>query len=135
MDYAQQLQLGCQHLRQQDPHFTELIDKYGLPTIKPHTDYYQTLVESIISQQLSVKAAATITSRFIDSYQHFPTPKEILETDFDTLRSAGLSGQKANYIRDLALHVDSGSLDFEHLDNLDDKQIIDELTAVKGIGE
>lgn len=135
MNYARQLELGCQHLSQQDPRFKPLIEKYGLPTIKPHTDYYQTLVESIISQQLSVKAAATITSQFIDLYHHFPTPSEILTTDFETLRSVGLSGQKANYIRDLALHVENHSINFERLDSLDDQQIIDELTAVKGIGE
>lgn len=135
MDFKQQLETGCAHLRQRDPIFGPLIDRYGLPTITPHSDYYQTLVESIISQQLSVKAAATIRRRFIDLYDHFPAPSEVLNTDIDQLRSVGLSGRKTSYIQDLAYKVEDGIVRFEHLDNLDNQQIISQLTEVKGIGQ
>ncbi len=116
-------------------HLASLVDAFGLPTFSPHGNYYQELVESIISQQLSVKAAATINRRFVDLFGHFPTPEEILGKDFDELRSAGLSGQKTGYIRDLAQHVLDGSVRFDHLDTLSNDEIIAELTAVKGIGE
>lgn len=112
-----------------------LVSQFPAPTFRPHTDYYRELVESIISQQLSVKAAATITRRFIDCFEHFPEPQEILDRDFEELRSVGLSGQKTNYIRDLAQKVIDGSVQFDHLDQLSNSDIIAELTAVKGIGE
>lgn len=111
-----------------------LIDAFGLPTLAPHTNYYQELVGSIISQQLSVKAAATIQGRFEALFGHFPAPQEILARDIDELRSVGLSGQKTVYIRDLAAHVLDGSVRFDHLAHLSNDEIIAELTAVKGIG-
>ena len=123
------------HLSTHDTLLASLIEKYPAPTLVPHTNYYQELVESIISQQLSVKAAATITARFIESFGHFPAPEEIISRDVDQLRSCGLSGQKATYIRDLASKVIDGSVQFDHLGNLDNQEIISELTAVKGIGE
>lgn len=135
MDWQKELQRGTEHIRTHDALLAPLITAHGLPTLKPHGNYYQELVESIISQQLSVKAAATILGRFIDLFGHFPAPEEILEKDFEVLRSAGLSGQKTGYIRDLAQHVIEGKVRFEHLDQLSNEEIIAELTAVKGIGE
>lgn len=121
-------------MRQYDPIMAELIDAFGLPTLAPHTNYYQELVGSIISQQLSVKAAATIQGRFEALFGHFPTPEEILMRDIDELRGVGLSGQKTVYIRDLAAHVLDGSVKFDHLSSRSNDEIIAELTAVKGIG-
>ena len=134
MDFSRELHLGCEHLRQHDPIMAELIDTFGLPTLAPHTNYYQELVGSIISQQLSVKAAATIQGRFEALFGHFPTPEEILMRDIDELRGVGLSGQKTVYIRDLAAHVLDGSVKFDHLLSRSNDEIIAELTAVKGIG-
>jgi len=134
-DFEWQLAIGCEHLRAHDAILAPLIKLSGLPTFAPHRNYYQALVSSIISQQLSVKAAATINGRFIDLFHHFPTPEDILAKDFEELRSVGLSGQKTTYIRDLAARVSDGSVKFEHLDSLPNNQIITELTAVKGIGE
>ncbi len=128
--------LAAEHLSKHDPYLAPVVAKYGLCTIRPHTDYYQDLVESIISQQLSVKAAATIAGRFKDLFGgKLPQPEEILTKDIDTLRSAGLSAQKANYVRDLARHVLDGKVSFEHLPGLRNEAIISELTDVKGVGE
>lgn len=135
MDWQKELERGVEHIRTHDALLAPLIATHGQPSFKPHGNYYQELVESIISQQLSVKAAATILRRFIDLFGHFPTPEEILEKDFDELRSVGLSGQKTGYIRDLAEHVIEGKVRFDHLDALPNEAIIAELTAVKGIGE
>lgn len=119
-----------------DPHLKPVIAKHGLCTIEPHTNYYQDLVESIIGQQLSVKAAATITTRFKDLFGgHLPTPEEILAKDIEELRSAGLSRAKAAYVHDLAQHVVDGKVTFDHLPGLSNDEIIKELTDVKGIGE
>lgn len=126
---------AIEHLRRHDARLAVLIDQYPAPTFTPHTNYYQELVESIISQQLSVKAAATIGRRFVDTFGHFPEPHEILAHDETDLRAAGLSGQKTRYIRDLAAKVIAGEVQFDHLDGLSNDQIVQELTAVKGIGE
>jgi DNA-3-methyladenine glycosylase II len=134
MNYSQELKRGCDHLRRHDPVMAELIDQFGLPTLAPHTNYYQELVGSIISQQLSVKAAATIQGRFVALFGHFPAPGEILERDIDELRNVGLSGQKTIYIRDLAARILDGSVRFDHLAGRSNDEIIAELTAVKGIG-
>lgn len=105
--------------------------------MRPHQDYYQALVRSIISQQLSVKAADTIERRFCALFEgeSFPTPEAILTKNIDQLRSAGLSRGKATYVRDLAQHVIDGKITFDHLDALSNEDVIRELTAVKGIGE
>jgi DNA-3-methyladenine glycosylase II len=101
----------------------------------PHKNYYQELVESIISQQLSVKAAATILKRFKAIFSSdFPSPEDILVTDIEVLRSVGLSRQKASYIKDLATRVLEGSIQFSHLDSLSNQQVIDELVQIKGVG-
>lgn len=135
MDWQKELETGVKHIRGNDALLSPFIEAHGLPTFAPHGNYYQELVESIISQQLSVKAAATILRRFIELFGHFPRPEEILTRDFDELRGVGLSGQKTGYIRDLAQHVIEGKIRFDHLDTLPNGEIIAELTAVKGIGE
>lgn len=121
----------------QDPVLAPVIAQYGLCTIRPHRNYYQELADSIISQQLSVKAARTIVQRFCELFggTAFPLPEAILQKDTDELRTAGLSRAKASYVRDLAQHVIDGRLRFDHLDQLTNDEVIHALTPVKGIGE
>ncbi|HEY5805972.1 MAG TPA: DNA-3-methyladenine glycosylase [Candidatus Saccharimonadales bacterium] len=127
---------AASYLAEHDSALKPVIENVGLCTIRPHKNYYQELVESIISQQLSVKAAATIFKRFKDLFGGgFPAPEEILAKSIDELRSVGLSRGKAMYVRDLAQHVLDGKVRFDHLDSLSNEEIIRELTAVKGIGE
>jgi DNA-3-methyladenine glycosylase II len=124
------------HLAQQDTVLAAAIKRAGPCTIRPHKNYYQELVDSIISQQLSIKAAATIFKRFKELFGgSFPTPEQILTKEIDELRSVGLSRGKAMYVRDLARHIVDGQLKFGHLDSLSNEEVIAELTAVKGIGE
>jgi DNA-3-methyladenine glycosylase II len=123
-------------LSEHDPHLRPVIAQAGLTDMAPHHEYYRALANSIIGQQLSVKAAATIKQRFVDLFGGtFPTPEAILARPAEELRSAGLSGQKAAYIRDLAQHVVDGKVRFDHLDEQTNREIIDELTDIKGIGE
>ncbi len=134
MNFEEQLKLGADHLSAHDPIMRHLVDEFGLPAFRPHQNYYRELVESIISQQLSVKAAATILGRFIDLLGHFPEPKEILSRSIEEMRNVGLSRLKAGYIQDLASRVHDGSVSFENLDSMSNEQIIENLTQVKGIG-
>lgn len=129
------LKAGREHLIAADPILGSVITNAPLPSFVPHGNYYQELVESIISQQLSVKAAATILKRFRDLFgDTFPSPEDILTKDIEVYRSVGLSRQKATYISDLAQKVLDGSVQFNHLDALTNQQVIEELTAIKGVG-
>lgn len=123
------------HLKSHDAAMLILIERYPPPLFAAHSNYYQSLVESIIGQQLSVKAAAAIRDRFVQLFDgEFPSPEQIITVDIETYRNVGLSRPKARYIIDLAEHVIDGSIHFDHLDTLSNQQIIDELTVVKGIG-
>lgn len=135
-EYQTLLKAGSTHLSNNDKQLSLIIAKYGPCTIAPHTNYYEELVSSIIGQQLSVKAAATIWQRFIALYDNkTPTPEQILRTDIETIRKVGASYAKANYIKDLAAHVINKQLDLAHIATLPNETIIEQLTAIKGIGE
>jgi DNA-3-methyladenine glycosylase II len=128
-------------LRAGDPVMERLIEEHGaivradLKRDRPG-DAYGALLRSIVGQQLSTKAASTIYGRMLDLFGgHPPTPKQLLAVDPDKIRAAGLSRPKISYLRDLAVHVQKGELELEHLDELADEEVIEQLTAVKGIGE
>lgn len=123
------------HLAANDAFLADLIQNYPAPAFTPHINYYHELVSSIISQQLSVKAAHTIEGRFKDLFGgDFPSPELILEKDIEELRAVGLSRPKAGYIQDLAVKILDGTVRFDTLDTLSNQEVVDELTKVKGIG-
>jgi DNA-3-methyladenine glycosylase II len=97
---------------------------------------FASLVGTIISQQLSTKAAATIHKRVVDLAGGHArlTPERLLTLDAPALRAAGLSGQKVTYVRDLAARVRDGALDLHALDGHDDEEVIARIMAVKGLG-
>ena len=98
-------------------------------------DAYGTLLGSVVSQQLSTKAARTIYNRVLELFGgHTPTPAELLAADPADLRACGLSGRKVEYVRDLAAHVESGELELDRLGELSDDEVIAEITAVRGFG-
>jgi DNA-3-methyladenine glycosylase II len=136
MDFEQKLLQATEHLRKHDPVLAAVIARSGPCTIRPHQNYYQELVDSIISQQLSVHAARAIENRFRDLFGgKFPAPVEILSTDVESLRKIGFSRAKAAYVLDLAQHIVDGKVKFDHLDSLSNEEVIAELIQVKGIGE
>lgn len=129
------MQDALDHLSSSDPVIAELIAEHTVTPLISHSNYYQELVQSIIGQQLSVKAARTIRNRFVALFgDEFPTPDAILTKDIETLRSVGLSRQKAVYIQDLAYKVIEGEVRFDTLDGLTNDEIITELTKIKGVG-
>lgn len=134
--FTRKLQTAADYLARQDEILAPVIATSGLPDFLPHTDYYGALVNSIIGQQLSVKAAASIKGRFKELFGgDFPAPSAILEKSTEELRSVGLSGAKVNYVRDLADHILDGRIHFNDLDLLTNDEITAKLTDVKGIGE
>ncbi len=131
-----ELKRAADHLSEHDATLAPIIIRSKLPTLKPHRNYYWELVDSIISQQLSVKAAASIERRFQELFgSEFPEPSAILERSVEELRTVGLSRPKAAYIHDLAQHIIDGKLKFDRIDSQSNEEIIAELTDVKGIGE
>jgi DNA-3-methyladenine glycosylase II len=130
------LKKAAKHLSEADPALRSIISRAGPSTLAPHTDYYGALVNSIIGQQLSVKAASSIKQRLRNLFDgELPSPEQILKTSVEELRAIGFSNAKANYIRDLAQHIIDGRVVFDHFPSLSNAEIITELTDVKGIGE
>ena len=128
-------------LRDSDPVMARLIDEHH-PLVKadlkeqPSRDAYGALLRSIVGQQLSTKAAATIYGRMLELFGgHAPTPRQLLEVKPDEIRAAGLSRPKIAYLRDLAVHVEEGRLDLEHLPELSDEEVSAQLTDIKGLGQ
>ena len=134
--WQQTLRSAEKQLANADPIMAALISAHGPCQLLPHTDYYQQLVRSIIGQQLSVKAAATIYSRFLGLFDGImPAPEQIITTEAENLRAIGCSYQKASYIHDLAQHILDGRLDLANIATMPNPEIIRQLVAVKGIGE
>ena len=129
--------LRARRLRaRRDPVIRDLMRRYGPCGLADaqHTDPFRALIQAIISQQLSTRAAATIEGRFRGLFGGVPTPRQVAEVSDTQLRAVGLSGQKARYIRDLCRRVEDGSLPLASLDHLPDDEVIAVLTQVKGIG-
>jgi 3-methyladenine DNA glycosylase/8-oxoguanine DNA glycosylase len=129
---------SIQHLSG-DKHLGAFIRGYGPLMLRRSTrqNAFESLAESIIYQQLSGKAAATICARFVALYapKKFPTPQDVLKTNIEKLRTVGLSQQKASYLQDLAAKFEDGTIDPKKFKRMSDQEIIEHVTAVKGIGE
>lgn len=126
------------HLKKVDPVLARVIDAVGRCTLVPRAEWthFDALVRSIVYQQLSGKAAATIHGRVLELIgDGAETPQRIVATSHEAFRGAGLSNAKARYVRNLAEHVLDGSLPVESLDEMTDDEIIAALTQVKGIGK
>ncbi len=126
------------HLREADPVVGRLIDEHGPFRPRPGGDPYGSLVRTILFQQLAGPAARAIQRRWYALYGHeerTPQPEEILGTSDEQFRGAGVSRQKAGYLRDLAEHAIRGGLDFDALGAMPDAAVAEALTAVRGIGE
>jgi DNA-3-methyladenine glycosylase II len=126
---------ALRYLSRKDPLLGSIIKSVGKYSIEIRPDPFRSLVEAIVYQQLAGRAADAIFARFLRIYGgRFPSPKRILSTSDSTLRAAGLSRQKIAYIKDIAGRVFDGRLDLGLLWNMDDSQVIEQLTQVKGIG-
>jgi DNA-3-methyladenine glycosylase II len=132
--------LPVSHLRRRDPVLRRVIDAVGPLDVSRWTklrpkDPYGSLLRSIVGQQLSVSAANSIFGRLKDANGgRSPSPQQLLLMRPAKLRACGLSGAKVEYVRDLARHVLSGELDLPRLRRLEDEDVREAITAVKGLG-
>jgi DNA-3-methyladenine glycosylase II len=132
-------------LAEADPTMAALIARVGkvdLPTRlrrrneERPADAYGALLRGIVGQQLSTKAARTIYGRVLDLFDgETPSPSQLLDVREEDLRAAGLSGRKTEYVRDLASHVIAGELELDRLEELSDEEVIEEIVAVRGLGQ
>jgi DNA-3-methyladenine glycosylase II len=130
-----ELKVAQQHLSK-DPIMKKLIETLDAPIFTVSNNLFFDIVDSIVSQQLSTKAAATILKRFLDLFETkpAPTPEEILQQSDESMRAAGLSFQKIKYVKGLSQAIINKDLDLKNIPNLSDEEIITELTKIKGIG-
>lgn len=117
-----------------DSKLAKIITEIGEYKISLTKNPYESLVEAIITQQLSGKAAESISKRFKNLFGKFPKPADVLKIPDSRLRSAGLSTMKVRYIKDLSKRIVSKDLNITSLKNLSDEDVILQLTQVKGIG-
>jgi DNA-3-methyladenine glycosylase II len=122
------------HLRKCDPVLLAIIERVGPYRMEYSPAEFCSLAEAIVYQQLHGKAAASIFKRFTDLAGDPLTPEGILKLSDEQLRGVGLSKQKSSYLKDLATKTAGGLLDFSHLPELSDEEVIKHLTQVKGIG-
>lgn len=124
------------YLKGRDKTLGKVIDKVKLGKMRRNRSHFQTLVEAIISQQLSVKAADTIAKRFVALFpkNKFPTPEQVLKIQPKRIRQCGISYQKVSYIKDLAKNFAGKKHQFKNVHELADEEVILRLTEVKGIG-
>ena len=128
---------ACKHLGKRDRVMRKLIPKLGEGRLRSRGDAFTTLARSVVGQQISVKAAQSVWGRFValmPPASQWLAPASVLALDASTIRAAGLSTRKVEYLRDLALHFGSGVVHVGQWQQMDDEAIIDELVAIRGIG-
>ncbi len=125
---------ACAELMKQDRILKKIIPKYGPGFLVTRGDPFTTLARAIVGQQISVAAAQSVWNKMLLTLKKKVSPQNILMLTVEELRSAGLSGRKVEYIRDLAEHFDSGRLHANQWKGMEDETIIKELSAIRGIG-
>ena len=118
-----------------DKRFKKLIDTHGSFELKKRKNLCTYLCASIMSQQLSTKVATVIHNRFLDLYGgKEPTPEQIIATPPATLRAIGLSNAKVSYVQNVARFAIEQGMDHKKLSKMNDEEVIEYLTQIKGVG-
>jgi DNA-3-methyladenine glycosylase II len=132
---AAQYKEAVNHLRRVDSVITPLVRRVGPCRLRRAPSYFIALVEAIVWQQLSWKAACAIHQRMLDVVgSRRPTPADFLQTPRVKLMSAGLSARKAEYLLGVADYFDTNAFPARKIRSMGDEQIVDELTSIRGIG-
>ncbi len=128
------MRAAIRHLKAADPVLGAIIDRVGPCRLQLREPTFETLARSIVYQQVSGKAAASILARVQQAVGSRFTARAILRLTPEELRACGLSKQKTGYIRDLAEKVALRQVNFRKLALLSDEEVIEHLTQVKGVG-
>jgi DNA-3-methyladenine glycosylase II len=123
------------HLRDADPVMRDIIDRVGAFALEVRGEPYQSLLRAVLYQQLAGAAAAAIERRVLANFDgRVPEPVELLASPEEALRAAGLSRQKLGYLRSVAEHFASAEADNRLLRRAPDDEVIERVTAIKGVG-
>ncbi len=125
---------AAEYLADADPGMGEIIERVGIVKLPVPRSNFESLADSIVSQQLSVKAAATIYKRFSQSLDHDISPGRILQTAPEIFSAAGLSGQKTKYMAALAEAFIQNEDTYSRLHELPNEEVVKLLTDIKGVG-
>jgi DNA-3-methyladenine glycosylase II len=120
--------------QKKDPKLAALVANSERIVLYKRSDYFVTLCSSIISQQISVKAADSIYRKFVEGIGGELTPAVLLRFTPEQLRELGISNQKAGYLLDIAKHFSKDPEKYEHLDHLSNEEVIAALIHIKGVG-
>lgn len=127
--------IALESLSNSDKTLSTIIKNNGTCNLTSRKDFFNSLLEAIIGQQLSVKTADAIISRFYAHFGHNPSPEVILGAPDGLLRSLGFSNGKVKYVKDLSLKIMNKEVVLAELDKKSDVEILNELIKVKGIGK
>ncbi len=130
---AEKLREDLDALAAREPQLASALIRVGYPQARIRNPGFETLLRTIVGQQVSVAAAASVWNKLEAELGAGFAPTDLLERDFDALRACGLSRQKQGYARSLCEMVAAGELDFGTLP-ADDEEAIELLTRIKGIG-
>ncbi|MDD2494200.1 MAG: DNA-3-methyladenine glycosylase 2 family protein [Tissierellia bacterium] len=133
MNYYKYTNEEIEYLKNRDPILGTEIDKIGMIEREIEPDIFSALISSIISQQISTKAAVTVKKRFVKLIGSI-TQENIEKADVKLMQECGMSFRKASYIKDIAKAAVNGIIDFPNLKKLTDEEVIKELTQLKGVG-
>ena len=134
MQYYKYGKKETDYLKERDYKLGKEIDRIGIIKREVNPDIFASLIESIISQQISSKAAFTVNNRLIELAGEI-SPETIIKLDLEDIQLCGMTMRKAKYIKNVAEAAINKSVDFDNLNLLSDEEIINELVKLKGVGE
>lgn len=130
------LRAAADHLSDADERMSRIVSKIGVLDLRLNDDLFFSLVESILSQQLTPKSADSIISRVVSLFPGSKIePPALIEMDDDKIRSCGVSRQKISCIKNIAEAVLEGYLDVDSLSRMSDEEVIERLIRIKGVGK
>jgi len=127
---------GINYLSSLDKNLSKFLKKFDVPVLPIEEDYFWSLTRSVIYQQISGKAAKKISDRYLKLFSKGSkmSPIDVIKIDIEKIQNVGISRQKSGYIKNIANAFDEGLIDQTELHKLSDKEIIDQLVKIKGVG-
>ena len=127
---------GINYLSSLDKNLSKFLKKFDVPVLPIEEDYFWSLTRSVIYQQISGKAAKKISDRYLKLFSKGSkmSPIDVIKIDIEKIQNVGISRQKSGYIKNIANAFDEGLVNETQLHKLSDKEIIDQLVKIKGVG-
>ena len=127
---------GVNYLSSLNANLSKFLKSYNVPTLPVEKNYFWALCRSVIYQQISGKAAKKISDRYLSLYANGERmlPSEVIDIDIKKIFKVGISRQKASYIKNIAHAFNTKIIDEKNISRLDDQEIINQLTTIKGVG-